>query len=87
MNDALEWLDELVDDLKQERDELRVKVHLAKLEAGEEWQELERKWDKLESKAKAVGKVTADSAEDVGEAIKLLGGEIRDGFKRIARQL
>ena len=48
---------------------------------------LEEKFEKLQSKAKAVGKATTDSAEDVGEAVKLLGAEIKDGFKHIARQL
>jgi SMC interacting uncharacterized protein involved in chromosome segregation len=87
MNDRKEWLDELLEDLKQERDELRVRVHLAKLEANEEWQDLEDKWETLQSKAKAVAKATTDSAEDVGEAVKDLGKEIRNGFKNISRQL
>ena len=47
----------------------------------------EEKFDKLESKAKAIGKATAESAEDVTEAVKLLGTEIKDGFKHIASQL
>ena len=87
MNDAREWIDELVDELKEERDKLRVRVHLAKMEADEEWEELEDKFEKLESKAKAIGRATAQSAEDVGEAVKLLGNEIKDGFKHIASQL
>ena len=87
MNDAREWIDELVEELKEERDKLRVRVHLAKMEADEEWEELEEKFDKLELKAKAIGKATAESAEDVTEAVKLLGTEIKDGFKHIASQL
>jgi tRNA U54 and U55 pseudouridine synthase Pus10 len=49
MNDIKKNLEELTDDfeemvekLKEERDELGVKLHLAKMEASEEWQELER---------------------------------------------
>ena len=87
MNDVREWVDDLVDELKEERDKLRVRVHLAKMEANEDWEELEAKFEKLQSKAKVVGKATTDSAEDVGEAVKLLGQEIKDGFKHIARQL
>ena len=87
MNDARDWIDEFVDEIKEERDELRVRVHLAKMEADEEWEELEEKFEKLQSKAIAVGKATAESAEDVGEALKLLGQEIKDGFKHIAGQL
>jgi SMC interacting uncharacterized protein involved in chromosome segregation len=87
MNDARDWIDELVDELTEERDKLRVRVHLAKMEASDEWEELEEKIEKLESKARAVRKATADSAEDVGAAVKLLGQEIKDGFKKIAGQL
>ena len=87
MNDVREWVDDLVDELKEERDKLRVRVHLAKMEANEDWEELEAKFEKIQSKAKVEGKATTDSAEDVGEAVKLLGQEIKDGFKHIARQL
>jgi SMC interacting uncharacterized protein involved in chromosome segregation len=87
MNDTREWIEEMVEELKEERDKLRVRVHLAKMEADEEWQELEEKFDKLQFKTKAIGKATAESAEDVGEAVKLLGREIKDGFKHIASQL
>ena len=38
MNDAREWIDELVDELKEERDKLRVRVHRAKMDADEEWE-------------------------------------------------
>ena len=64
-----------------------VRLHLAKLEASEEWEELERKWEQLEAKGKALGHATAESSREIGAAAKLLGEEIRDGFKRIARQL
>lgn len=72
-------------DLRQERDELRVKVHLARMEANEEWQEIEQKLTKLESKAKELGGATAEAGKDIGAAAKLLGEEIRDGFKKLAR--
>ena len=82
-----EDLEELVEKLKQERDELGVKLHLAKMEASEEWQELERKWSKLEAKEKQLGDAAAESTGDVRAAAELLGQEIKSGFKRIAKQL
>ena len=85
MNDLEKRIDEIVRELKQERDELRLKLELAKLEASEEWVELEAKLAKLEAKAKEVGSATADSSQDIGAAAKLLGEEIRDGFKKIAK--
>lgn len=82
-----EDIEELVEKLKQERDELGVKLHLAKMEANEEWQELERKWSKLEAKMKQVGDAASESTGDVRAAAELLGQEIKAGFKRIAKQL
>ena len=82
-----EDVEELVEKLKQERDELGIKLHLAKMEANEEWQELERKWSKLEAKMKQVGDAAAESTGDVRAAAELLGQEIKEGFKRIAKQL
>ena len=82
-----EDIEEMVEKLKQERDELGVKLHLAKMEASEEWQELERKWSKLEGKVKQLGGAAAESTGDVYAAAQLLGQEIKAGFKRIAKQL
>lgn len=90
MNDTKENLsediEEMVEKLKGERDELLVKLHLAKMEASEEWQELERKWSKLQTQAKKAGGAAAESTGDIGAAVQLLGEEIKAGFKRIAKQ-
>jgi len=85
MNDIEKRIDEVVRELKQERDELRLKLELAKLETSDEWVKLEAKLTKLEAKTKEVGGATADVSQDVAAAAKLLGEEIRDGFKKIAR--
>jgi hypothetical protein len=87
MNDIETRINELIGDLKQERDELLLKLKLAKLEATEEWVKLEAKIEKLESKAKELGNATADASQDIGAAARLLGEEIRDGFKKVARHL
>ena len=85
MNDIKVRIEEMLKELKQERDELHVKLHLAKMETGEEWQKLEAKLAKFEFKARELGGATADASRDMGAAAKLLGEEIRDGFKKITR--
>lgn len=87
MNDINVRINEMLSDLKQQRDELQVKLHLAKLDAGDEWDELGSKLSKLETKVNQVGSVTAEASQDIGAAVKLLGEEIRDGFKKISKQL
>ena len=78
---------DMVNNLKQDRDRLKVKLHLAKLEASEEWEVLENKFEKLEQKAKELGNATGEAAENIGAALTLLGQEIRDGFKKISRHI
>lgn len=87
MNDVAKLIGEMIKDLKRERDELQVKLHLAKMEASDEWTELQVKLTKLDSKAKELGGVTAQASEDIGAAAKLLVEEISSGFKRIAKKL
>ncbi len=87
MTDVKKRIDEMLSELKQERDELRVKVHLAKLEAGDEWEKLEVKLAKLEAKTRELADATAEMSQDIGAAAKLLGEEIRDGFKKLAGRL
>jgi hypothetical protein len=87
MNDYSSRMADMIGDLKRERDRLKVKIHLAKLEAGDEWQALEAKLQKLEHKVKELGDATGEASENIGAAITLLGQEIRDGLKKIARRI
>jgi SMC interacting uncharacterized protein involved in chromosome segregation len=87
VQDIRQQIDETLEKLKQDRDELRVKLNLAKLEARDDWEAAEAKLAKLESKARELGGATAESAKDIGAAAKLLAEEIRDGFRNIARRL
>ena len=85
MNEINKQMDEMARKLQHEAEELRVKVHLARMEASDEWKELEEKLVKFNAKAKELGGVTVEASKDIGAAAKLLGEEIRDGFKKLAR--
>lgn len=76
----------LIETIRQQRDELKVKIHLANMEIRNEWEELEKKWQHLESKGKQLKREFGHSAHDIGDAAALLGGELKAGYKRI-RQL
>ena len=80
-------LDELVGTLKRERDELRVQLELAKLEARDEWEELEDKWEDLESRLDRAGEQAKESLADVGAAAGVLVDEIKAGYRRIRDSL
>lgn len=87
MSDIRLSVDRMVNELKHERDELKVKLHLARMDAGDEWQKLETRLAKLDAKAQELGNATAEASHEIGAAAKLLGEEIRKGLKTIGKHL
>lgn len=87
LDDIKEEVAELSAKLKQEYGELRVQANLAGREARDELHVLGAKLKNLEAKSKELGGATADASKDIGAAAKLLGQEIRDGFRDIAKRL
>jgi hypothetical protein len=68
------------DELKQRRDELRLQMHLASMEAEEEWEKLMKDWDRFVSRTEL-----DKSAEEVGEAARQLGLKMKDAFDRMRK--
>jgi hypothetical protein len=79
--------EKMLKELKMERDDLKVQLHLLSMDAKEEWNELENKYEKFKVKAAEVTDVAGDSAGDVVEALKLVGDELREGYDRIRRSM
>ncbi len=73
---------ELVEELKQKRDALRVQMHLASMEAKEQWDSLEAKWEGFAAKAGL-----RETSEDVEAGLKLVGAELAEGYDRIKAAL
>lgn len=80
-----ERLQKLLQQLEQERDELKMKLGLAKLEAREEWQEIEKKMATLRARLKVVGEEARDASGDVGAALDVVAAEIKEGFDRLRK--
>jgi SMC interacting uncharacterized protein involved in chromosome segregation len=53
----------LIENLKQQRDELILQLHLGKAEAKDELAELEKKWKELKAEADALGEKAANSLQ------------------------
>jgi SMC interacting uncharacterized protein involved in chromosome segregation len=87
MSDEKEHIDDIVENLKQIRDELEVKIHLGKAEAKKEWDRLEKKWQELKGQSQAVAGTTSESLKNVGSALELVAEELKDGYKRIRKLL
>lgn len=74
--------DDMMDELKQKRDELRVQINLASRELKEEWDELEDKMQDFSRRARL-----RETGEGVGDALGQLGSEIKQGYKRLWRAM
>ena len=80
-------LNKMVESLRQERDELRVRAHLLKAELRDEWDDVEKKWDHVESRLEHVAKGAKDSGEDIGAALSQVGEEIARAYRRMRDSL
>ena len=80
-------INEVIAALKQQRDELELKMHLAKNEAKEEFEVAKDKLDQLTSEYDPLKDAVAESAENVGESLKLVADELMNSFDRIRKSL
>ena len=80
--------DDVLAKLKQERDELALKMHLGKKEAAAEWERLEAKWHEVTARRMSPVKEAADETTvGVGLALELAAEELKKGYERIRNLL
>ena len=78
-------MDDIIEELRQKRDEARVQIHLASKEIKDEWEDLEEKMEDFSRKTRQF----ADDAElkktgaGIGDALGQLGSELKRGYERI----
>lgn len=83
MTDLNDKIQEEIEELRGMRDELKVRVHLGKLEAQQRFEQAEKDWARLEGRLKVFAAESRDSAGNVREALKLTVSEIRDAYKHL----
>ena len=76
-----------IEGLRGVRDELQVRLHLGKLDAKEQWEGLEKKWNHVEAKLKQLESATEATADELGEAARLFVEEVREGYDRLRNLL
>jgi uncharacterized coiled-coil DUF342 family protein len=88
MNGKLEdSIEDAFDSLAQQRDELRVQVHLAGMEVGEKWDELEEQWQQLAARKDQLQRELEPTLDDARVAWLMLKDEILEGYKTLRRHL
>ncbi len=82
---AAEWkarMDRILADLQPELDEMRVKLHLARADAKDEFARWEQKFAAYRTRADATGEEVGDILEEKAKAI---GAELKDGLERLRK--
>jgi len=87
MADAREQLAALINKLRQQRDELAVRMHLGKAEAQQEWDKLTARLDELTRDYEPLKGAVQETSDNVIAALKLVAGEVQEGFDRIRKSL
>jgi hypothetical protein len=80
-------LEDELEDLRATRDELRVRLHLGKMGAQEQWERIEKNWQHVESKLKIASGAGREVAEDVTEAAGLVVQEMKEGYAKLRKLL
>lgn len=82
-----EDFENLLEKLQTERDEINLKLHLASMEARQEFEEAEKEWQRLKSKAAEIADDSADTSDEFIAKAKIVGEELKDAFYRISKRL
>ena len=95
MTNETDPLDEVFSFIKQQRDELKLKMHLAKKDAQDEWDKLEAKFDKAQKLTEPLSGAVAEAAETAGEQTKNVASaakevaarELKEGYEKLRKLL
>ena len=77
----------LLERLKTERDQLEVRMHLAKAELRDEWTGLETRWRDIEGRARAAATAADAARPAVVTAVKQLGDELAEAYRRVRKAM
>jgi CBS domain-containing protein len=87
MSDWKERMDKELEELRQMRDELRLKIHLGKKDAQDMWQHLERRMSELEAHARRAAQRTEAPLQELADASRHLLEELRRGYRDLRQRL
>lgn len=80
------WQD-MMSDFERQRDELKLKLHLARADGRDEWNRLEQKLGELRLRAQAARSEAGSAAADIGSAAERLAAEVREALDRVRKTL
>lgn len=80
-------LKQLSEKVKQYRDEARVKLHLARQDVKDEWDDLEKDMDRFRGKLDGLWHDAGDASKEARETAHKLGEDLKEGYQKIRNKL
>ena len=80
-------LNELVNTVRKERDELKLQIHLASLDAKDEYDRLSKKCDQLADEYQPVTEAVEKTADNVVSALGMVADELKFGFQGVRQAI
>lgn len=82
-----EDFEDLLNKLQTQRDEINLKLHLASMEARQEFEEAEQEWQQLKAKAADIADESVETSEDFISKAKIVAEELKEAYYRIGKRL
>lgn len=82
-----EEFDKLVEKIKSERDEIRLKIHLASMDAKKEFEDAEEVWSQVKTIASDIADEAVETSEEFIAKSKIVGDELKETYRRISERL
>lgn len=80
-------LDHLIADARQKYDQLNVQMHLAGMEAREEWEGMQDRWRQFCDDCERVKAAADESGQKIDGSFDSVANEFRAAFDRIAKEI
>ncbi|MDE0867175.1 MAG: hypothetical protein OSA98_25640 [Rubripirellula sp.] len=87
MSDTRKKLDDLVSTVKKEKDELQLQIHLASMDAKDEYERLSGKYDQLTEEYQPVTEAVEKTADNLISALGMVADELKFGFQRVRQAI
>ncbi len=82
-----EDLEKLTEALKQQRDEINLRLHLASMEVKDEWEYAEKDWEEFMEKVNDITDEAKETGEEFIDATRTIAEELTLAYNRIKERL
>ncbi|WP_165855452.1 hypothetical protein [Marinobacter sp. JSM 1782161] len=86
----MSWKDDLhklSESVKQQRDELKLQLHLARQDVRDEWDDMEQYWERFRQKMDEILHDASDAGEEAYRTAHDVGEDLKQGYQRIRDRL